>query len=104
MMATLVARAAEKIMADAEMAGSGQFGARAGIRRGPATWAYFYVVLGFALSIEVAIIQMISFLSSWLNLILFLIVGCVTGGLVLFSGSCQDRLIRLKGRIENTPR
>jgi hypothetical protein len=87
----------------AEMTGSGQFGARAAILRAPASWSYFYVLLGFALSIEGTIIQMLPLPSSWLNIAVFLIVGYVTYRLVLFSGSCQDRLIRWKERIENTP-
>jgi hypothetical protein len=71
--------------------------------RGPISWGYFYILLGFAISIEGTIIQMTPLRFPW-NILLFLTIGCTTGYLILGNGWCQDKLVGLKERIENTPR
>jgi hypothetical protein len=71
--------------------------------RGPISWGYFYILLGFAISIEGTIIQMTPLRCPW-NIILFVAIGCATGYLILRKGWCQNKLVELKERIENTPR
>jgi hypothetical protein len=87
----------------AGMAGSGKFGARADVLRGALTWNYFYVLFGFALSIEGTFIQMLPVPFPW-NIVMFLGTGWITYRLVFHNGRCQDELIKWKNAIENTPR
>jgi hypothetical protein len=87
----------------AQMMGEGKFGARADILTGPMTWSFLYVLFGFALSIEGTLIQMIPLRCPW-NIVTFLVIGGISCYLVLFSGSCRDKIIELKCWIENKPR
>jgi hypothetical protein len=87
----------------AQMTGEGKFGARADILTGPMTWSYFYVLFGFALSIEGTLIQMIPLQFPW-NIVTFVVISGITCYLVLFSGSCRDKIVELKGWIENKHR
>jgi len=87
-----------------ELTGNGTFTARAQIIRGAISWSYFYIFLGFALSIEGTVIQMIVPLLFPCNILLFLVVGGITVYLVLFSGWFQGKLIGWKNWYENIPR
>lgn len=66
--------------------------------RGPESWAYIYITLGFALTIEGTAIDMaVPF--PW-NLLTYLIVGGLTFWLWLFSGWFQNKLIGIKMKYE----
>jgi len=73
------------------------------VRRGDESWAYIYVALGFALSIEGTIVQMLFFERPW-NAVLYLALMVGTVRLFVFSGQFQDWLFGLKERVENMPR
>ncbi len=78
--------------------------ADAKIKRGPASWAYIYVALGFALAIEGTIIQMITPLIFPWNFIIFSVLGIITFWLFINNGWFQDKLIGIKSRYEDKPR
>jgi hypothetical protein len=82
---------------------SGSFRGNARVRRGDESWAYIYVALGFALSIEGTIVQMLFFERPW-NAVLYLALMVGTVRLFVFSGQFQDWLFGLKERVENMPR
>lgn len=71
------------------------------VKRGPTSWAYFYTLLGFALTIETGIGSM--FPLPW-GLIGVAIAGAITVYLVLFNGWFQNKLIGWKARYENAER
>ena len=72
------------------------------IRRGPESWAYIYIALGFALTIEGTTIDMaLSF--PW-NLLSYLVVGALTVWLFLFNGWFQNKLIGIKAKYEAAAR
>jgi hypothetical protein len=68
--------------------------------RGPDSWMFIYMVLGFALSIEGTILQMIPFQFPY-NL--FLYVALMAGTFWLFNCNAwfHGKLIGIKGRYEN---
>jgi hypothetical protein len=70
--------------------------------RGPESWTFIYLALGFAISIEGQIISMIATLP-W-NLIAYLFFGGATFWLFICCGRFQNRLIRLKHSYETKPR
>jgi len=72
------------------------------VRRGAESWAYIYIVLGFALTIEGTLIDM-AWHYPW-NLLTYLIVGALTLWLFLFNGWFQNKLIGIKARYEATAR
>ena len=74
------------------------------VKRASDSWTYIYVVLGFALSIEGTIIQMIDVIKFPSKLIVYFVVGGVTVFKFLFSGSFQNRLIGWKASYENVER
>jgi hypothetical protein len=71
------------------------------VRRDQASWAYIYIALGFALSIEGTIIQLITPLKFPWNLIAYLVVGFLTGYAFIKSAWVQNKLIGLKNRYED---
>jgi hypothetical protein len=70
------------------------------VKRGGESWTYFYVALGFALSIEGTVVGMIQPLAFPWNLVAYLVVGAVTFWLVLFNGWFQNKLVRWKNAYE----
>jgi hypothetical protein len=70
------------------------------IKRGAESFAYFYTILGFALTIETGLIAMIDPFAWWGKLVTFAIVGASTWHLILDNSRVQDRLVRMKNRYE----
>ena len=71
------------------------------IKRGEASWAYFYTLLGFALTIETGIASM--FELPW-SLIGLALAAAGTIHLIMFNGWFQNKLINWKSRYENVER
>ena len=71
--------------------------------RGPESWNYIYFVLGFALTIEGTICDMVPLPFPW-NLIAFVIVGAITFWLFIESGWFQNKLIGWKAAYEQRAR
>ena len=74
----------------------------AAVKRGPASWAYIYVTLGFALTIEGTIIQMTTppLKFPW-NLVTYFALGVSTFWLFISNGWFQNKLIGLKSKYED---
>jgi hypothetical protein len=72
--------------------------------RGPESWTFIYVLLGFALTIEGNFIQMIRPLEYPWNLVVFLAAMLVTVWLFIFSGRFQNWLIGMKIKYERKAR
>ncbi len=71
------------------------------VRRGPESWTFIYIALGFALTIESTIIAMITPLSFPYNVIAYAIVAVATFWLFLEHGRFQNWLIGKKSQYEN---
>ncbi|HVM77620.1 MAG TPA: hypothetical protein VMU06_01285 [Stellaceae bacterium] len=71
--------------------------------RGPQSWTYIYIVLGFAVAIEGAIISMVPLKFPW-NVIAFVFLAAVTFWLFLSSAWLHAKLIGLKNRYESKAR
>jgi hypothetical protein len=67
--------------------------------RGEISWNYFYIALGFALSIWGTIIQMMDFLHFPCNVLLYVVTGAGLFWLFL-NGRFQNKLIELITRYE----
>ncbi len=76
----------------------------ADVRRGPISWNYFYIALGFALAISGTIIQMVDIVHFPCNVLLYVVTAASLFWLFLFNGRFQNKLIELKSRYENRPR
>lgn len=74
------------------------------VRRGPESWAYIYIVLGFVVTIESTIIGMMTPLMFPWNIIVFLALAAVTVWQFIDNEWLHNKLIGLKNRYENTPR
>ncbi len=70
------------------------------VKRGPESWAYIYVALGFALTIEGTIIQMTPLVFP-LNLVTYFVSAAITVWLFIYNGWFQNKLIGVKNRYEN---
>ena len=70
------------------------------VTRGPVSWAYIYVALGFALAIEGTVIQMSTPLMFPWNVGTFACVGALAFWLFLFNGWFQNKLLGLKNKYE----
>jgi hypothetical protein len=82
-----------------EMKGNSNVSVDAKVRRGPVSWAFIYLTLGFALAIESTVIPMlVSF--PW-NIILYIVVGAFTFWLFIRNGKFQNWLIKLKQSYED---
>jgi hypothetical protein len=66
------------------------------VTRGPETWTYIYIVLGFAIAIEGTIIQMIAPLVYPYSLIVYVALGAFTFWLFIFNGWFQNKLVTMK--------
>jgi len=71
------------------------------VKRGPESWAYVYVVLGFALTIESTLVAMVTPLRFPWNILGFAIIAVATWYLFLWSGWFQNKLIWWKNQYEN---
>ena len=78
--------------------------ADAKLQRGPESYNFFYVALGFAISIEGSIVQMIGSIQFPYNIILFAVMAFASYRLCLFNGWFQNKLIGWKIAYENKPR
>jgi hypothetical protein len=74
------------------------------VKRGPDSWNYFYVTLGFALTIEGTIVGMITPLLFPWNIIAYAAVGAATIWLFIDNRWLQNKLVGLKMRYENKGR
>ena len=73
------------------------------IKRNAQSWAYLYIVLGFAVSIEGSIIGMLPF--RWpTNVAIYLLSIAATAWLIIDSGWCQNKLIGIKNYYEEKER
>jgi len=95
--------AEDEVTAKTRLHGGSQVTVDAKVKRGPESWTYIYVVLGFALAIEGTIIQMTPAQFPW-NLIAYTVIGGITFYLFIFSGKFQDKLIGMKNRYESKAR
>lgn len=71
------------------------------IKRSAESWAYFYTILGFALTIEAAIIGMMTPFVFPLNIIVFLLVASLTAWWFIESEWLHNQLIAIKNHYEN---
>ena len=76
------------------------------VKRGPESWAFIYIVLGFALTVEGNLIGMVpnTVLPFPSNILTYLVVMAGTAWLFVGSGWFQNRLIGLKNRYESKAR
>ncbi len=74
------------------------------VNRGPESWAYIYIFLGFTLSIEGTVISLITPLGFPWNVALYAIVAVGTVWLFLDNGWFQNKLISWKIRYEQKGR
>jgi hypothetical protein len=74
------------------------------IIRGKPSWDYIYVTLGFALTIEGAIIQMIEPIRFPCNIFVYLAFGAVTSWFFIWNGWFHEKLLGLKSWYEGKTR
>lgn len=74
------------------------------VTRGPESWAYIYIALGFVVAIEGTTIQMITPLKFPWNLITYIALGGATYCLFRCSGWFQNKLIGWKMKYESKAR
>jgi hypothetical protein len=74
------------------------------VKRGPESWTYIYVMLGFALAIEATVITMIEPLKFPWNLVVFIALAVLTFWLFINNGWFQNKLIGMKIRYEEKGR
>jgi hypothetical protein len=74
------------------------------VKRGQESWAYIYVALGFVLSFEGTVIQLITPLHWPFNLLAYVVTFVFTSCLFLRSRRFQNKLFGLKRRYEDTYR
>ena len=72
------------------------------VKRGPESWNYIYVALGFAIAIEATVIHM-ALHFPW-NVGVFVLVGGFTFWLFIFNGWFQNKLIGIKNKYESKSR
>lgn len=72
--------------------------------RGPESWAYIYIVLGFVVTIESTVIGMMTPLTFPWNIICFVILALATVWLFVENEPLHNWLLGLKNRYENKPR
>lgn len=70
------------------------------IKRGQESWGYIYIALGFLITFEGTVIQMLP-LSFPANVLTFLVVGLATGYLFLFNPWVHNKLIGFKAKYED---
>ena len=74
------------------------------VTRRQTNWAYFYIFLGFALSLEASIVAFVEPLRWPWNLVTFLMTSGVTVYLVLFNAWFQNKLLGWKASYEDKAR
>jgi hypothetical protein len=74
----------------------------ASVKRGPDSWNYIYVMLGFVLAIGGTVISMLPFGAC--NILTYALFAAVAISLFLFNGWFQNKLIALKSAYENKAR
>lgn len=72
------------------------------VKRGPESWNYIYIMLGFVLAIGGTAISMLPFGSC--NILTYALFAAVAIHLFLFNGWFQNKLIALKISYENKAR
>jgi hypothetical protein len=75
-----------------------------GVKRGPETWAYIYIVLGFVLTIESTVIGMMTPLTFPWNIVVFVVLAALTTWAFIDCGWLHNKLVGLKNRYENEGR
>jgi energy-coupling factor transporter transmembrane protein EcfT len=78
--------------------------ASATVTRGPASWAFIYIALGFAISIEGTAISLITPLRFPWNLILYAVIGAATFWTFINNGEFQNGLLSWKDEYEQKAR
>lgn len=73
----------------------------ASVRRGPESWTYIYVALGFTIAIEGMVISLWTPLTFPWNVVSFVAIAFITGVLFLECGWFQNKLIRIKNAYES---
>lgn len=71
------------------------------VKRGPESWTFIYIALGFALTIESTIVAMITPVSFPFNVVAYAAIAAVTFWLFIENGSFQNWLIENKSKYEN---
>jgi hypothetical protein len=74
------------------------------VTRGPESWNFIYVMLGFTLTIEATVVTMIEPLKFPYNLVVYALVLLGTGWLFLDCGWFQNKLIGWKNTYEGKSR
>ena len=74
------------------------------IVRGPETWNFIYICLGFALTIEGTVVAMIEPIHYPRNIVLFAVVAAATFYLFICNGTFQNKLVELKNSYEHQAR
>jgi hypothetical protein len=74
------------------------------VTRGPASWAFIYIALGFAISIEGTAISLITPLRFPWNLILYAVIGAATFWTFINNGEFQNKLLAWKAQYEQKAR
>jgi hypothetical protein len=70
------------------------------VRRGPESWAFIYIALGFALTIESTVISMIPNAFPW-NIFGYAAIAAATTWLFIESDWFQGKLLGMKSRYES---
>ena len=73
-------------------------------KRGPDSWTFIYIALGFTISILGTTIQMVDAIHFPCNLLLYGVTAAGSFWLFICNGRFQNKLIDLKGRYEDRPR
>lgn len=73
------------------------------VKRGPESWSFIYITLGFVLTIEGTVVSMLGMRLPW-NLILYAVVSAFTFWLWICSGWFQNKLIGWKNDYEGRAR
>jgi hypothetical protein len=74
------------------------------VKRGPESWTYIYVMLGFALAIEATVITMVEPVKFPWNIAIFVVIAGMTFWLFINNGWFQNKLIGMKHRYEEKGR
>lgn len=69
------------------------------VKRGPESWNYIYVMLGFVLAVGGTVISMLPF--GAFNIFVYVLFAAVAIYLFLFNGRFQNKLIGIKSAYEN---
>lgn len=73
------------------------------VKRGPESWSFIYITLGFMLTIEGTVVAMLNLQLPW-NLLTYAGLSAVTFWLWMCTGSFQNKLIGWKNDYEGRER